>query len=115
MGIDRSKRVAAMIQREVARIIDTQLFDERLKLITLTDVKLTRDLRQATFYFTQMGKNTDSALAEKLLNETAGYIRKELAAVTQLRVSPTLRFTYDDLLEKGLHLRSLIEKANNND
>ena len=82
----------------------------------LNAVKVAKDLGYADIYFTVMGAKgeTDAEIranTSKILNEAAGYLRSQLARILTTRVTPQLRFHYDETLERGHHLTGLIKQA----
>lgn len=107
----RTYRVADQIQRELADILRSGVKDPRLpEMVTISDVSVSRDLSVATIYFTLVDKERRQD-ADFVLNRAAGFIRMELSRRIQLRSVPQLRFRYDDSIEKGEHIESLIQSA----
>ncbi|MGD2081659.1 MAG: 30S ribosome-binding factor RbfA [Chromatiales bacterium] len=107
---DRTERVGAQLQRELASLVREQLKDPRLGAITIQEVRVARDLSHAKVYFTILGSG-DTALNAKLLNHSAGFLRHELAGRVKLRSVPALHFVYDESIERGERLASLIDRA----
>ena len=107
----RTYRVADQIQRELADILRKGVKDPRLpEMVTISDVSVSRDLSVATIYFTLVDEERRQD-ADFVLNRAAGFIRTELSRRIQLRSVPQLRFRYDDSIEKGEHIESLIQSA----
>ena len=107
----RARRVAEQIQRELSEIIQMELKDPRVGLVTLTDVEVAQDYSHAKVYFTLMG---DAALAPQTqvgLERAAGFMRSQLAHRMQIRTVPQLHFVYDTSVERGVHLSHLIDEA----
>lgn len=116
----RTMRLGDHIQREVAQMIQFNMKDPRLGLVTLNHVKVAKDLGYADIYFTVMGAKGERDAdvrkqAEKILNDAAGYLRSELARDLRTRITPQLRFHYDETLDRGMHLTSLIKQATDED
>ena len=112
----RTDRVGEQIQRDLATLIQREIKDPRLGMITINHVKVAKDLGYAEVYITVMPYgNMDQAQVTKdslsVLKQAAGFLRTELARGIKLRVMPQLRFHYDESIERGRHLHSLIEKA----
>jgi ribosome-binding factor A len=106
----RTERLGAHLQRELADVLREEVKDPRVGLITIQEVRVTRDLSQAKVYFTCMGG--DAQFTQRLLNrQIAGFLRHELAARVRLRVMPQLQFVYDESIARGEHLADLIERA----
>lgn len=115
----RTDRVGDQIQRDLATLIQREIKDPRLGMVTISYVKVSKDLGYADIYFTVLafGEQTDEAQVEaiknatSILNNAAGFLRTELARGIKLRVMPQLRFHFDESVERGRHLHGLIEKA----
>ncbi len=107
----RTDRIGAQLQRELADLIHNQLGDSRLKMITLQEVRVVRDLSQATVFFTLLGDTLERKETQNLLRELAPHLRKELGRRLRLRTIPQLHFTYDESVERGAQLSALIERA----
>jgi ribosome-binding factor A len=107
----RTDRIAEMIQRKLAQVIQQEIKDPRLpKLITLSAVKVARDLGHAKIYFTVF--NGDQDVVCSILNTAASYLRSVLAKSTTLRTVPQLHFIYDESIEYGKRLSRLIDDVN---
>ena len=108
----RAQRVGDLLQHELAQLIQKELQDPRLQLITVTAVHVSADLSHARVLFTQYSEN-DVRLLEtmKLLNKAAGHLRRCIANELNLRIVPQLRFFHDTLLKQGNHLSTLIDEA----
>lgn len=114
----RSKRVADQIQKDLAVLIQQEIKDPRVGLVTINAVKVSRDLNYADIYFTCMvlDDNADSQKeSEKVLNGAAGFLRSELSHELRLRTTPELRFHYDALLGEGQRMTRLIDEARKTD
>ena len=107
----RTDRIAEMMQRKLAQIIQQEIKDPRLtNLITISAVKVTRDLGHAKVYFTVF--NDDPAVTTAILNAAASYLRSTLAKSVTLRTVPQLHFIYDESIEYGKRLSRLIDEVN---
>jgi ribosome-binding factor A len=107
----RTNRVASQIQRELAVLICEELKDPRLGMITVQEVRVARDLSHAKVYVTVIGGDLDEAGNVKRLNGAAGFLRSMLARRVKLRTVPELHFVFDESIERGTRLASLIEEA----
>jgi len=107
---NRGDRVSAEIQRELAYLIKNKVRDGRLAEVTIQEVRVTRDLSYAKVYFTVMDVETVDEVTKQLV-KAAGFLRKQLGGLMKLRTVPQLKFVYDESIEKGNHLSSLIDKA----
>ena len=108
----RSRRVADLIQREMASLIQKEMSDPRLGLITVSIVDISSDLKNAKVYVTSLGDGIDMEHVIKTLNDMSGHFRHELAQVLPIRVTPKLRFVFDSSIQHGSHLSALIDSLN---
>lgn len=111
----RSDRVADQIQRELAKLIQRDMSDPRLNLLSVSAVEVTRDLAYATVYVSSL---TDKASHEEILSvlhKANGFLRRELGKAMRLRIVPELKFKYDESIEKGMSMAKLIDDAVQND
>ncbi|MEM5537730.1 30S ribosome-binding factor RbfA [Neptuniibacter pectenicola] len=112
----RTSRIADQLQRELAKLIQLEIKDPRLGMVTVSYAKVSKDLGYADVYITVLplnGKDEDEAIVDslKVLNNAAGFLRGALAKNVKLRVMPQLRFHFDETIERGRHLHHLIEAA----
>lgn len=108
----RSKRVAALIQREVAVLLLTDYASITKELITVVDVTLGKDLAHARIFVSVMGDEPAAVSAcLNALNARAFDIRRTLAGLLKLRAIPQLRFYYDPSIREGNRIATLIEQA----
>ncbi|NVK38464.1 MAG: 30S ribosome-binding factor RbfA [Gammaproteobacteria bacterium] len=113
----RTQRLGEQIKRDLAQMLQFQVKDPRLGLVTLNAVKVASDLGYADIYFTVMKPGMVDADAqtiketETVLNDMAGFLRTELSQIMKTRITPLPRFHYDVSLERGHKLTNLINKA----
>lgn len=125
---DRTRRVAGMLKRELASIIATELSDPRFALVSVSDVRLTRDLKSARVYVSRLpGRRPGAARSSDdeiralhrdtvaALNGAAGTMRRLLAGRVALRNVPRLVFEYDPAIERGVAMTELIDAARRTD
>ena len=105
----RADRVAQQIQREIAVILQREVKDPRVGMVTVSDVELTRDLQHAKIFVTFFLNEEDNIEAGvKVLNDASGYIRILLGKAMKLRVVPEIRFVYDKTLVEGMRISNLV-------
>ncbi|MFP3898685.1 MAG: 30S ribosome-binding factor RbfA [Dehalococcoidia bacterium] len=107
----RSERTGRLIQREISELLERQVNDPRLsRLISVTEVTLSPDLKHAKVFVSTLGSemNKEDMLAG--FNRASGFLRKELALHLRLRHTPELSFHYDDSMERGAKLLSLMRE-----
>ncbi len=108
----RSERVAQTITRQLAMILRNQVKDPRVSSLTVTDVEVTKDLRQAKIFVTSMFEDEiDIADTMEALDKANGFLRRALAAVIDMRHCPNLLFSYDNSISEGARMSALIAKA----
>ncbi|MDJ0862605.1 MAG: 30S ribosome-binding factor RbfA [Gammaproteobacteria bacterium] len=108
----RTQRVADQIHREIADMLRREVSDPRLAAVTVSAVKISRDLSHAKIYVTFLEPDDGAtAPAMQALGHAAGFLRKGLARRIKMRAVPELRFVHDTSVSRGLHLSELIDRA----
>lgn len=107
----RTQRVAELIRRELAAVIAREMDDPRARFVSITAVELSKDLRVAKVFVTQMSTDRNSAMDIRSLQKAAGFLRSRLASVLTLKNVPALTFVHDDSIERGVKLSHLIDRA----
>ena len=106
------ERLNHAFQEEISMILMTEIKDEDIKFVTITDVDITNDLSYAKVYFTVLDDNKRNSTLEAL-NNAASFIRGELSKRVQVRHTPELKFIYDTSIDYGKHIEDIIEDINN--
>jgi ribosome-binding factor A len=109
-GFKRGQRINDLIQTTLAEIIQREAKDLRFGMITITGVSVSHDLAFAKVYVSVLEEDKASETLVAL-NNAAKYLRYELANAVELRVTPELKFIYDDSSVRGSRISSLINKA----
>ena len=107
----RPGRVAEQVRMDVADILQNELKDPRLGLVTCTRVDLTGDLRHAKLYVSVLGDESAREATMAALGSATGYVRRQLSRRLALRVSPEIVFVFDPSVEYGIRLEELIEET----
>ncbi|WP_226687202.1 30S ribosome-binding factor RbfA [Stutzerimonas stutzeri] len=110
----RTQRIGDQMQRELALLIQREIKDPRLGLVTITAVDVSRDLSHAKIFITIMGQDDDQEAIKgnlRILNDAVGFLRMQLGKSMKLRTVPQLHFNYDASIRRGVELSSLIERA----
>ncbi|WP_040810725.1 30S ribosome-binding factor RbfA [Nocardia concava] len=111
----RARRLAKRISSIVATAIEYEIKDPRLRFVTVTDAKVTGDLREATIFYTVMGETIDAepdyAEAAAGLKKAAGILRSKVGAGTGVKFTPTLAFKLDTVPEAAREMEELLAKA----
>jgi ribosome-binding factor A len=106
----RASRVAEQIRRDLAEVIQNELKDPRVGMVSLTSVELTPDYAHAKIFFSVLDISHLPSINQGL-SSAAGFLRHELGRRIRLHTLPELHFIYDDSLERGDSLSRLIDKA----
>lgn len=109
-GFQRSDRVAEQVRRDLADLIQNELKDPRVGMISLTAVELTPDYAHAKVFFTTLNAEHLEEV-ERGLKRSAGFLRRELGRRIHIHTLPELHFIYDNSLERGASMSLLIDKA----
>lgn len=109
--VGRARRLAGRIKQIVATVIETQIKDPRLGMVTITDVRVTGDLHDATIFYTVFGDDAERAASAAALESAKGVLRSEVGRQTGLRFTPTLTFTPDALPDNARHIDDLLAVA----
>jgi len=108
----RTSRVAQQVQKELARIIQQEVKDPRIGMVTVSGVDITRDLAYAKVFVTFLTigeQSNEESLAG--LNAASGYIRCLLGKAMRLRIVPEIRFCFDETLTEGLRISEMVSSA----
>lgn len=107
----RPEKVAQLMRREVAEILQRDLRDPRVSaMVSVTDVEVTQDLSFAKIYVSIMGKPDEVAVSLKALGHAVGFVRHELGPRLGLRDVPEIRFVHDESLERGARVEELLKR-----
>jgi len=113
----RVDRLSQQMQQEMALILQRDIKDPRLhRMITVSDVDVSKDLSHAKIYVTFLGLEADKVkLNLEILNDASGYIRSLIAKRIQTRIVPTVRFYFDKSLDEGIRMANLVENVRKSD
>ena len=113
----RTDRVADQLQKELAVLIQREVKDPRLGMVTVSGATVSRDLGYADIYVTLLGEQDPERIKENLqvLKRASGFLRSQIAQRIKLRHVPELRFHFDESVVRGQHLSSLIDEAVSSD
>ncbi len=107
----RIRRVAEQIRAELSQILREEVRDPRIRLMTITRVKLAADLGAATIFYSPLGEDPSEERGEELkaaMTAVTGFARRLLARRMKLRHTPDLRFVLDDSIAEGSQTLELI-------
>ena len=107
----RVERVQATIMEEISLIVLNELKDPRVERVTITGVKIGKDLRNATVYFSVLSDaESDIEQARIGLEKASGYIRRKLGEKIRLRYLPELTFRFDESITRSVRITELLEQ-----
>jgi ribosome-binding factor A len=107
----RARKLEDRIAQIVAEMLERRVKDPRLGFVTVTDARITGDLREATVYYTVYGSAEEQAGTAAALKSATGLIRSEVGRQTGLRHTPSLAFVRDTLPEGAQHMEELVARA----
>ncbi|GAA0970335.1 30S ribosome-binding factor RbfA [Actinocorallia libanotica] len=111
----RARKLADRIQQIVAETLERRIKDPRLGFVTITDAKITNDLRDATVFYTVYGTDEEKAGTAAALESAKGVLRSEVGRKTGVRHTPSLAFELDGVIENAHHIEELLAKAKEQD
>jgi|SRR5690606_2636234 ribosome-binding factor A len=115
----RARRLSKRITQIVADALEHEVKDPRLKMVTITDTRVTGDLREATVYYTVMGERVDAepdhAGAAAALASATGVLRSLVGAGTGIRHTPSLTFVPDQVPEEARRMEELLARTRESD
>ncbi|HKS27407.1 MAG TPA: 30S ribosome-binding factor RbfA [Pyrinomonadaceae bacterium] len=106
----RAEKVADLLREEITQIVGYELEDPRLDGVTVTDVRVSDNLRDARVYFTVSGDDAEAREALSALRHAAQYVRKQLILSLDLRHAPELHFVRDTVEERGARVDELLSE-----
>jgi ribosome-binding factor A len=104
----RPEQLAEVIREEVVQIVGYELDDPRVEGVTVTDVRVTENLRDATVYVTATGTEEEKRAAMRGLQNAAAYVRRQLSILLNLRYTPELHFVRDTVEEAATRVEELL-------
>ncbi|KZN42555.1 30S ribosome-binding factor RbfA [Pseudoalteromonas luteoviolacea] len=109
----RTDRVAQQIQKEIAVILQREIKDPRLGMVTVSAVEVSRDLSYAKVFVTVLSSKSEDDTKQNLaiLNDATGYIRSLLGKRIRARIMPELKFVLDNSLMEGMRISNLVDEV----
>lgn len=105
----KSKKVGSEMVKVISEIIANESRDNLLKTVTITACDVANDMSFAKVYFTSISEFSNEQM-EKEMNEAASFIRTEIASKMELRITPKLKFVYDESIEYGNRIESILKE-----
>ena len=110
----KTRRHAVRVRELVASLV-REIKDPRLGMVTITDARITGDLREATVFYTVLGDSTEQAGTAAALESAKGMLRTRVGHALGLRHSPSLAFSLDNVMEHAHEIDDLLAEARNRD
>ncbi|WP_017727356.1 30S ribosome-binding factor RbfA [Halalkalibacterium ligniniphilum] len=111
----RAHRVGEQMKKELSDILMREIKDPRITFVTVTGVDVTGDLQQAKVYITVLGDDEQKEATLQGLSKAKGFIRSEVGKRIRLRKTPDLIFEFDNSIEYGNRIESLLQNLNRED
>ena len=109
MSSIRQARVGEMIRRDLSEILQKEMRDPRLSLVSITSVDVARDFTVAKVFVSAIGTREEKAAALKALQGASGYLRGRLGRMLEIRTVPQLAFRYDAGIDRGIRMFELLQ------
>ncbi|MDY6856066.1 MAG: 30S ribosome-binding factor RbfA [Thermodesulfobacteriota bacterium] len=109
MDFKRADRVSDLLKEEIAQMLLREIKDPRIGFVTITDVKVSDDLRLAKVFFSMVGGDKELAQTNKGLNSASSYIKKKLGKRLKMRYIPDIQFKFDSSFEYGSYIDSILK------
>lgn len=104
-------RLSSIFSKEISKIINFDIKDSNITMVSVTDVKISSDLSYAKVYISMVIiKNKNTTI--QALNKAKGFIKSELSKRIKVRKIPDLEFIYDDSLDKGQKIEEILKRVN---
>lgn len=107
----RARKVSDRIRVVVAEMLEQKIKDPRLGFVTITDARITGDLQHASIFYTVLGGEDERAASAAALESAKGLIRSAVGKEIGVRLTPSLEFVPDAILETAAHLESILAET----
>jgi ribosome-binding factor A len=113
--VSRNIRFAELLKQEISRILRTEVSDPRIGFVSITDIDVSPDIKNAKIYVSVMGNETEKKASLAGLTSATSFIRSSLAKVLETRTAPEIVFCPDSSLERGSKVLEILSKMHAND
>lgn len=110
MVIKRTDRVGHLMQMELSQLIIQRVKDPRLGFVTITHVGVSPDLKTARVFYSVLGDTKQRAATQKALENSAGFLQREIGISLKFKYTPKLTFSFDDSITRGLEIDKVIKQ-----
>ena len=108
--VQRTDRVGDLLRREISAILSREVKEPLAPLVTITAVRMSKDLRHACVYYTALQDDAGLKDVAAALKRSAGFVQRLIGARVQLRCVPHLRFEYDTSLRDAARMEELLRR-----
>ena len=115
MPSKRPLQVADRIKEIIANALESRVKDPRLGFVTITDVRVTGDLQQASIFYTVLGDNASREASAAALSSAKGMLRSEVGRALGLRITPSIEFFLDGMSDSASAMNDLIDQMHKAD
>ncbi len=115
MPVKRAVKVAGLLKEELSSILRSDVKDPRLGFVTITEVILSDDLRNARVYVSVLGDEKQKKASLKTLEQACAFIQSELGTRVRLKFLPRLKFFLDETWEQGVRIERIIDELHDQD
>jgi len=115
--VQRTDRVGDLLRREISAILSREVKEPLAQFVTITAVRMSKDLRHATVYYTALQEESELKAVAAALKRSAGFVQRLIGSRMQLRSVPHLRFEYDASQREAARMEALLRQidAESND
>lgn len=107
----RADKLAHELKIQISLILDRELRDPRVGLVTITDVRMSPDLRYARVFVSVFGDGEERQKTLAALNQAAGFVRRQLGGRLRLRHTPEVTFSFDQSVEQGARMEEILAEV----
>ncbi|MBW1709011.1 MAG: 30S ribosome-binding factor RbfA [Deltaproteobacteria bacterium] len=115
MSTRRVARVQGLIMEEISHLLLAKAKDPRLRMITVTKVEVSPDLKRARVYYSFFGQDVNRASVKRTLEGSAGFFRREIGRKVDLKFTPEIIFQFDESLEYSQHMDEVFKRLHETD
>ena len=110
--MSRQKKLSSLLRTEISSLLLKKINDSRIGFISITEIKISTDFKQAFIYYSQIGTDEQKEATKKGLSSATKFIHAELSKKIRYMALPKIRFRFDDSLEKGVKIVNKINELN---
>lgn len=106
----RLEKLTHLVHRRAGEVIAFELKDPRIGFVTVSRVKLSKDLRHAVIYYSVVGSDAERTKTAHALDQAKGYVQGRIATAMNTRVTPQIRFEFDEAVEGAVRVSQLLNE-----